>query len=223
LDNPAVLSLIAQSFSAVGECSAALVAAIALIFAFFTIQSMREQNQIAAEAAGLSRIICQISFSGNQPPSGKSLIPLNVEALRQREQLRQLSDVLKRWKDVTTAQLLQHRYLIITFKSDGTNTGTVLPRSVNAKIKLRIPPRPGVNFIARRDAFTIPISIETFRQDEIYFIPIKNVLACSIVIKGKYQFASKSYTIKVVNDEFNDYDLALGGTSESGGENATSA
>ncbi len=214
--------LIAQIAAAVGECLSALIAGIALIFAAITVRRMQEQNRIAAEAAGWSRIICQVHFANSIPASAKPLLPPDVETLSQREPLKQLHDVLKRWW-VKTPQLPQHRVLVIILKSDSSSTGTVSPRNISITIKIRIPPYPGKNYVSRRDPYTIPIFIDIFDHNEVFFLPIENILACDIVVKGVYQFTGQSYNIGPARHGFDDYDQACGIAVIAGGEDASPA
>lgn len=217
------LALIVQTASAVGECSAALVAALALIFASITIERMREQNQIAAARAGFSRIFCEVTFVANAPADATSLFPPDVETLSQREPLKQLKDVLERWRAAKTAQAPYHRYLVIALRSDGSSAGNVVPGKVEIKIRLRIPSRPGKNYISKRDLFTIPVSLTVLKRDVLYYLPIENLLACNVEANGKYEFAGQPHEIDGAQGQFDDYDLALGNTVANGAKNASPA
>lgn len=217
------IALISQVASAVGECSSALIAAVALIAAFITLRRMQEQNRLASEMAGWGRIVCQISFTNSVPSGAASIFPSNVEQLKQREQLKQLYDVISRWRNITATQLPNHKYIILELMNDNQNNGTASPRNVRIKIKIRIPPRPGKNYVTKRTKFTIPLEIKIFKTNEVFYMPIENILACEVEANGEYMFGGQSYSIDTAKDKFDDYDLAFGIPATVGDENATTS
>jgi hypothetical protein len=223
LDDPNRLSLIIQAFIALGQCSTALVGMAAALGTFLTIRFMKTQNRIAEEAAGWCRLALDLSFSGDVPVDARSISPPDPKTLPPREATRQLYEVLQRWKTKKSAQLPDHKYLVLGVRRDRTTESAIALRNVNIRLRMRIPPKPGKNYVAKREVFNLTLPWPVFEHDALLYLPIEGMLACEAEAKGSYQFAGRINAIEAAQSRFDDYDNAFGSDQVAGGSDAAPA